>query len=653
MKAPKELWRPSEAFVRNSNMFRFMATVNQRYHLSLSDYHQLWQWSVDHMPEFWGLFWEFAGIVASKPCTEVVSDPVQMPGAKWFMGAELNFAENLLRFRDDRTALIFQAEGQLRTSLTYRQLYAEVSRAAQALAAAGVRQGDRVAGFMPNMPQTIVAMLAAVSLGAIWSSSSPDFGIKGVLDRFGQIEPKVLFTADGYFYNGKTFDSLERVGGILQQLPKVEKVVVVGYTRAQPDLSRVPNAVSWNDFLAPHPAQEVDFVQVPAEHPLYIMYSSGTTGKPKCMVQSHAGILLNQLKEHILHCDLRRHDVLFYFTTCGWMMWNWLTCGLGVGATLVLYDGSPFFPGPQVLWELAEAVGMTIFGTSARYISALEEGGFSPRQHCNLDQLRMVCSTGSPLSVKSFEYVYREVKSDVQLASISGGTDLNGCFALGNPMQPVHAGELQGPGLAMKVLAYNDAGHPVYDETGELVCAAAFPSMPVYFWNDPDGQRYRNAYFTKFPGVWTHGDFISINSVTRGITIYGRSDATLNPGGVRIGTADIYTALETVEEVADSVVVGQKWQDDVRVVLFVTLAEGRKLDEALVKRIKTAVREACSPRHVPAKVIQVGQIPYTINMKKVELAVRNVIHGEPVTNRDALANPDCLSQYECLEELSR
>jgi acetoacetyl-CoA synthetase len=634
-------------------MFRFMATVNQRYHLSLSDYRQLWQWSVDHIPEFWGLFWEFAGIIASKPYTEVVSDPHQMPGAKWFTGAELNFAENLLRFRDDRTALVFQGEGQPRTSLTYRQLYAEVSRVAQALAAAGVERGDRVAGFMPNMPQTIIAMLAAVSLGAIWSSSSPDFGIKGVLDRFGQIEPKVLFTADGYFYNGKTFDSLERVGGILQQLPRVEKVVVVGYTRADPDLSQVPNAVSWNDFLAPYQAKEVDFVQVPAEHPLYIMYSSGTTGKPKCMVQSHAGILLNQLKEHILHCDLRRHDVLFYFTTCGWMMWNWLTCGLGVGATLVLYDGSPFFPGPQVLWELAEAVGMTIFGTSARYISALDEGGFRPGSQCNLEKLRMICSTGSPLSVKSFEYAYREIKADMQLASISGGTDLNGCFALGNPMQPVHAGELQGPGLGLKVLAYNDAGQPVYDETGELVCAAAFPSMPVYFWNDPDGERYRNAYFAKFPGVWTHGDFISINSVTWGITIYGRSDATLNPGGVRIGTADIYTALEAVEEVADSVVVGQKWQDDVRVVLFVTLAEGRKLDEALVKKIKTAIRDACSPRHVPAKVIQVSEIPYTINMKKVELAVRNVIHGEPVTNRDALANPDCLSQYECLEELSR
>jgi acetoacetyl-CoA synthetase len=634
-------------------MFRFMATINERYGLSLSDYQQLWQWSVDHIPEFWGLFWEFAGIIASKPYSEVVSDPYQMPGAKWFAGAELNFAENLLRFRDDRTALIFQGEGQPRISLTYRQLYAEVSRAAQALAAAGVKKGDRVAGFMPNMPQTIIAMLAAVSLGAIWSSSSPDFGIKGVLDRFGQIEPKVLFTADGYFYNGKTFDSLERVSGILQQLPMVEKVVVVGYTKADPDLAKVPNAISWNDFLSPYPAKEVAFVQVPAEHPLYIMYSSGTTGKPKCMVQSHAGILLNQLKEHLLHCDLRRQDVLFYFTTCGWMMWNWLTCGLGVGATLVLYDGSPFFPGPQVLWELAEAVGMTIFGTSARYISALDEGGFSPRRHCNLDPLRMVCSTGSPLSVKSFEFAYREIKADMQLASISGGTDLNGCFALGNPMLPVHAGELQGPGLGLKVLAYNDAGQPVMDETGELVCAAAFPSMPVYFWNDPDGQRYHSAYFTKFPGVWTHGDFISINSVTRGITIYGRSDATLNPGGVRIGTADIYTALEAVEEVADSVVVGQKWQDDVRVVLFVTLVEGRKLDDGLVKKIKTAIRNACSPRHVPAKVIQVDQIPYTINMKKVELAVRNVIHGEPVTNRDALANPDCLSQYECLEELGR
>jgi acetoacetyl-CoA synthetase len=371
------------------------------------------------------------------------------------------------------------------------------------------------------------------------------------------------------------------------------------------------------------------------------------------MVQSHAGILINQLKEHLLHCDLRRDDVLFYFTTCGWMMWNWMVCGLGVGATLVLYDGSPFYPGPEVLWKLAEKVGVTIFGTSARYISALDEAGYKPGSDCDLARLRMLCSTGSPLSVSSFEYAYREIKADMQLASISGGTDLNGCFALGTPLLPVHAGELQGPGLGLNVHAFNDAGQPVTDQTGELVCTAAFPSMPVYFWNDPDGQRYRNAYFTKFPGVWTHGDFISIGSQTRGITIYGRSDATLNPGGVRIGTADIYTALETLEAVADSVVVGQKWNDDVRVVLFVKLAQGAALDEALVKKIKQTIREACSPRHVPAKVIQVQEIPYTINMKKVELAVRNVIHGDPVTNRDALANPNCLSEYEGLVELNR
>ena len=577
-----------------------------------------------------------------------------MPGAKWFAGAELNFAENLLRFRDDRKALIFQGEGQPLVDMTYGELYAQVSRMAQALAAAGVRKGDRVAGFMPNMPQTIIAMLAAASLGAIWSSSSPDFGIKGVLDRFGQIEPKVLVTADGYFYNGKSFDSLERVGGILTQLPMVEKVVVVGYTRTRsPTCRACPTPLRWDDFLAPYQPAAMTFAQVPAEHPLYVMYSSGTTGKPKCMVQSHAGILANQLKEHILHCDLRRDDVLFYFTTCGWMMWNWLVCGLGVGATLVLYDGSPFHPGPEVLWKLAERLGITIFGTSARYITALDEAGYKPGSDCNLAKLRMICSTGSPLAVSGFEYAYREIKADMQLASISGGTDLNGCFALGNPMVPVHAGELQGRGLGLKVFAYDDKGRPVYDQTGELVCAAAFPSMPVYFWNDPDGERYRNAYFTKYPGIWTHGDFISINSQTRGITIYGRSDATLNPGGVRIGTADIYTALESLTEVLDSVVVGQQWQDDVRVVLFVTLAEGITLDEGLIKKVKTTIREACSPRHMPAKVIQVNQIPYTINMKKVELAVRNVIHGQPVTNRDALANPDCLDEYEALEELKR
>ena len=653
MNKPEKLWQPSAAFIENSNMVRFMNEVNRRHGLTLCTYRELWQWSVDHISEFWTLFWEFAGIIASKPYDQVVDDPGKMPGAKWFAGAELNFAENLLRFRDDATALVFQGEGQPLESVTYAQLYDEVSRMAQALKAAGVTRGDRVAGFMPNMPQTIIAMLAAVSLGAIWSSSSPDFGIKGVLDRFGQIEPKVLFTANGYFYNGKSFESLAKVGGILQQLPMVEKVVVVGYTNAQPDLSTVPNAVSWDAFMAPYTPAEIEFVQVPAEQPLYVMYSSGTTGKPKCMVQSHAGILTNQLKEHLLHGDLRREDVLFYFTTCGWMMWNWLVCGLGVGATLVLYDGSPFYPGPEVLWKLAEQVGITIFGTSAKYISALDEAGYKPGSECNLARLRMVCSTGSPLAVSGFEYAYREIKADMQLASISGGTDLNGCFALGNPMMPVHAGELQGPGLALKVHAFNDAGQPVIDETGELVCTAAFPSMPVYFWNDPNGERYSKAYFTKYPGIWTHGDFISINGKTGGITIYGRSDATLNPGGVRIGTADIYTALESLKAVTDSVVVGQQWNDDVRVVLFVTLAKGVTLDETLIKEIKTTIRVACSPRHVPAKVIRVNEIPYTINMKKVELAVRNVIHGQPVTNRDALTNPDCLRQYEKIEDLSR
>ena len=653
MNQAKKLWTPGDTFTRQSNMVRFMDTVNRRFNLALNDYDQLWQWSVGHIADFWGLFWKFAGIIASKPFDQVVDDPAKMPGTRWFTGAELNFAENLLRFRDDHNALIFQGEGQPLTTMTYGELYDQTSRMAQALQAAGVRKGDRVAGFMPNMPQTIIAMLAAASLGAVWSSSSPDFGIKGVLDRFGQIEPKVLITADGYFYNGKTFDSLERIKGILKQLPIVEKVVVVGYTRTRPDLSGMPKAVHWEEFLAPYQPAEMIFEQVPAGHPLYVMYSSGTTGKPKCMVQSHAGILTNQLKEHILHCDLRREDVLFYFTTCGWMMWNWMVCGLGVGATLVLYDGSPFHPGPEVLWKLAEQLGITIFGTSARYITALDEAGYRPGKDCNLEALRMICSTGSPLPASGFEYAYREIKADMQLASISGGTDLNGCFALGNPMVPVHAGELQGRGLGLKVLAYDDNGQPVYDRTGELVCTAAFPSMPVYFWNDPDGERYRDAYFTKYPGVWAHGDFISINSQTRGVTIYGRSDATLNPGGVRIGTADIYTALESLSEVTDGVAVGQKWQDDVRVVLFVTLAKGVDLDEVLVKKIKTTIREACSPRHVPAKVIQVNEIPYTINMKKVELAVRNVIHGEPVTNRDALTNPNCLSEYENLDELKR
>jgi len=645
------LWAPSRKQVEQANMTRFIKYVNERYGKRFSNYYdELYYWSVDAIPDFWAAMWDFLGVIHSKSYEQVVDDPYKMPGARWFKGAELNFAQNLLRYRDNQTALIFKGETKDPRRITYAELYDLVARLAKSLRAAGVQKGDRVAGFMPNMIETVVAMLAATSLGAVWSSCSPDFGIKGVLDRFGQIEPKVLFTADGYFYNGKSFDSLERVGGILKQLPKTEKVVVVPYVNERPDIGGLANAVHWNDFIAPETGLEIDFVQVPFEHPLYIMYSSGTTGKPKCMVQSQGGILLHQLKEQVLHTNLKREDTEFYFTTCGWMMWNWLVSSLGVGATAVLYDGSPFYPDAETLWRMAADLKITVFGTSARYIAALEEAGAKPGTNCDLSALRCICSTGSPLPIEGFKYAYREIKEDMQLASISGGTDINGCFALGNPIGPVYAGQLQCRGLAMKVYAFNEEGQAVYNQTGELVCAAAFPSMPIYFWDDPDGEKYLNAYFRNYPGVWCHGDFIEIKD-TGGVVIYGRSDATLNPGGVRIGTAEIYSIVEQFPEVSDSLVIGQNWENDVRVILFVKMAEGAELTEELKNKIRQAIRTNASPRHMPAKIIPVADIPYTINMKKVELAVRNIIHGKPVTNRDALANPQSLELYENLEEL--
>jgi acetoacetyl-CoA synthetase len=631
-------------------MTRFIEFVNGKFGKEFKDYPELYEWSVQEIPDFWAAFWEFAGVKASRGYDRVVDDLGKMPGAKWFAGSRLNFAENLLRYRDDRVAMIFKGEVQEPRRITYAELYSQVAALALSLRLEGIRTGDRVVGFMPNMMETIIAMLAAASLGAVWSSCSPDFGIKGVLDRFGQIEPKVLFTANGYSYNGKSFDSLARVADIISQLPSIQKVVVVPYTERRADLGSIPNAVHYQDFLHPLAHPEIDFVQVPADHPLYIMYSSGTTGLPKCMVQGVAGILVHHLKELMLHTDLKREDTIFYFTTCGWMMWNWLTSSLAVGATLVLFDGSPFHPDPGVLWKLAQDEKVTVFGTSARYLAAIEKEGFKPGSRFDLTPMKAILSTGSPLPAESFHYVYRDIKPDVQLASIAGGTDLNGCFGLGNPLGPVYEGELQCRGLAMKVKAYNREGNPVIGEQGELVCEAPFPSMPLYFWKDPDNEKYLNAYFRVFPNIWTHGDFIEITE-NGGVIFYGRSDATLNPGGVRIGTADIYRQVETLEEIADSIVVGQDWDNDVRIILFVKPSPGVEFNEALVKKINKTIRENTSPRHVPAKVIPVADIPYTINMKKVELAVRNVIHGKPVTNQDALANPQALELYRDLPDL--
>ncbi|MCJ7686094.1 MAG: acetoacetate--CoA ligase, partial [Desulfobacteraceae bacterium] len=556
----------------------------------------------------------------------------------------------LLRYRDDQVALIFKGEDHDSTTMTYSELYDEVARVAKSLKEAGVQVGDRVAAFMPNMPETIVAMLAATSLGATWSSCSPDFGIKGVLDRFGQIKPKVLFTANGYWFKGKSLDSIERISDILKQLPSLEKVVVVPYTEQDPDIRGVPNAIHYRDFKSPDSNLEIEFKQLPFEHPLYIMYSSGTTGLPKCMVQSAGGILIHQLKELILHTDLKREDTIFYFTTCGWMMWNWLTSSLGVGASLVLFDGNPFHPDPGALWKMAQDEKITIFGTSAGYIAALQNAGVKPGKEYDLTPLKAVLSTGSPLSVEGFEFIYEEVKKDLQLASIAGGSDLNGCFALGNPMGPVYAGELQCRGLAMNVEAFDEDGKPVINQQGELVCTAPFPSMPIYFWDDPKGEKYHAAYFDVYPNIWRHGDFIEIND-RGGVVIYGRSDATLNPGGVRIGTAEIYRQVEQLEEIADSLVVGQDWKNDIRVILFVQMAEGCDLTDDLRNKIKKTIRANASPRHVPAKILAVPEILYTLNMKKVELAVKKVIQGQEVKNKDALKNPEILDYYANLKEL--
>jgi acetoacetyl-CoA synthetase len=646
----KLLWQPSEKRIKSTNMYGFMNSINEKHGRDFKDYGGLYRWSIENIPDFWAAVWEFVDIKASQPYSEVVDDAAKMPGAKWFSGARLNFAENLLRFRDDEVALIFKGEDREPVRMSYAELYDEVARVARALRGAGVETGDRVGAFMPNMPETVIAMLAAASIGAAWSSCSPDFGIKGVLDRFGQIKPRILFTANGYAFKGKTFDSLERVAGILKELPSIEKVVVVPYTETDPDIGVVPNAVHYKDFKSGESNLDIEFAQLPFDHPLYIMYSSGTTGLPKCMAQSAGGILINHLKELVLHTDLRREHTIFYFTTCGWMMWTWLVSSLAVGAKLALFDGNPFHPHPGALWELAQDEKFTIFGTSAAYLNFLESAGVRPGKEYDLSPLRVICSTGSPLSIEGFEYVYRDIKEDVQLASISGGTDINGCFALGNPMGPVYAGELQCRGLAMKVEAFDEAGKPVVNQQGELVCTAPAPPMPIYFWDDPDGQKYHAAYFDVYPGVWRHGDFIEITD-RGGVIIYGRSDATLNPGGVRIGTADIYRQVENVREVEDSVVVGQDWKNDVRIILFVKLAQGFELTEDLRGRIKKQIRDNTSPRHVPAKIVAVPDIPYTLNMKKVELAIKKVIQGEAVLNKDALRNPESLDFYADIQEL--
>jgi acetoacetyl-CoA synthetase len=649
------LWTPSDERIALANLTSFMKWVAGRWDRAIHGYGELQTWSIEHPEEFWRSIWEYADVVGD-PGSQVVAGS-GMPGTAWFPDAHLNYAENLLRSRDDSDALVFWGEDKVKRRISRGELYRRVARLAAAMRAEGVEAGDRIAAYMPNMPETVITLLAAASIGAVFTSASPDFGVQGVLDRFGQVEPKLLFVADGYYYNGKTIDSLGRVAEIAAQLPSVRKVIVARYVLGEDhDLSAISNGVMLREFVDPFRWQtEIDFARLPFSHPLVIMYSSGTTGVPKCIVHGAGGALLQHLKEHRLHGDLKPGDRFFYFTTCGWMMWNWLVSGLASGASLLLYDGSPFLDRGAMLFDYADAEGITHFGTSAKFIDAIAKAGLTPVSSHELDRLRVIFSTGSPLMAESFDYVYSRIKRDVQLASISGGTDILSCFVGGNPVGPVFRGEIQSAGLGMAVDVFDGSGQSVTGVKGELVCTRPFPVMPVGFWNDPEGRKYHAAYFDRFDGVWCHGDFAE-RTESGGFVIYGRSDATLNPGGVRIGTAEIYRQVEKLDEIVEALVIGQNWPpedlNDVRVVLFVKLREGITLDDALVARVRQVIRDNTTPRHVPAKVLQVTDIPRTKSGKIVELAVRNVVHGLPVQNVEALANPEALDCFRNRAELA-
>ncbi|MDE0727045.1 MAG: acetoacetate--CoA ligase [Alphaproteobacteria bacterium] len=648
---PTPMWQPNELQAATTNLGRFMTEVTHRWAVEVPDYDALHQWSVNRREDFWTTVWDFCAVRAATRGKLILRHGDAMPGAEWFPEARLNFAENLLRGEGAAAAIIFQGEDRVKRTLSHDDLREAVSRLQRALREKGVGVGDRVAGFLPNLPETVIAMLAAASLGAVWSSCSPDFGVQGVLDRFGQIEPKVLFVADGYFYGGKEFDCLEKVKGITAELPSLEQLVVVPYMRAAPPLDSRDKAVTWSDFVAPHAAGEIEYTRLPFNAPLYIMYSSGTTGAPKCIVHGAGGTLLQHMKEHQLQADVRPGDRVFFFTTCGWMMWNWLVSALASRAAILLFDGLPAHPDGNILFDFAQEAGATHFGTSAKWLDSMAKAGIAPKQTHDLSKLRALLSTGSPLSPQGFDYVYDKIKDDIHLASICGGTDIVSCFMGGVPILPVWRGEIQAPGLGMKVEVFDDLGQATTSAQGELVCTAAFPSMPIRFWNDDDGSRYHAAYFDVYPNVWRHGDWVSFTE-HGGMVVHGRSDATLNPGGVRIGTAEIYRQVEQLEEVLEGLVIGQQWDGDTRIILFVILRDGVTLDDVLIKRIRDKIRTGASPRHLPAVILQVTDIPRTVSGKITEIAVGDVVHGREVKNREALANPEALDLYNDLPELA-
>jgi acetoacetyl-CoA synthetase len=646
----KILWQPSPQRIKQSNVTTFIEAAEDSWNVVIGDFEGLYEFSIASKEKFWQSLIDFAGVTAETWGTVILENADQMPGAVWFPDAKLNYAENLLRNRDDRDAMVFWGEDQIKTRVSRKELYDAVSRLAQAMRAAGLAEGDRVGGYMPNMPETIIAMLAAVSIGAVWSSCSPDFGVQGVLDRFGQIEPKMVIVCDGYFYNGKAHDILSKVKSVLAQLPSVEVTVVVPYSCALPSITNVPHGIMWADFIADFVVKEINFAQLPFNHPLYIMYSSGTTGAPKCIIHGAGGTLLKHLSEHLLHSDEKPGDRVFYFSTCGWMMWNWLVSGLACQVTLLLYDGSPFYPDGNVLFDFAEAEGMTHFGTSAKYIDAVKKAELEPLKSHNLNKLKSIMSTGSPLVPESFDFVYEKIKPDVHLASISGGTDIIACFVLGNPVAAVWRGEIQTRALGMAVDVFDGEGNSLLEEAGDLVCTKPFPSMPIGFWDDEDGSKYKAAYFEDYPNVWCHGDWVELTA-RAGMVIYGRSDATLNPGGVRIGTAEIYRQVEQFDEVIEGLCIGQIWDGDTRVILFVVMRKGHTLDIDLQDAIRKRIRQNCTGRHVPEKIIAVPDIPRTKSGKITELAVRDIIEGRSIKNTEALANAGALKFFENLSEL--